>query len=639
MYPFDARATATWTPGRDFHVKRTVSHNVAGLYVKSKKGVTLASVAKAITRAWTARGAKVDAGDPRKLAALGLEKTKRLGYALVDTGAWIVVAESEQYTFDHGIAEAVAKAVKTECLWYALYGATDGGSAQRWGKQPATTSGYGEVEELLEELPMAGEHYKEVAKLEAIPELEGEVVYLGFTNVDPDAYDEGPIDDDDERPADPPAKSPAIDRKAAKAPFPPIRVREGKDLILRDTFLLAFFLKGSIAKTRKAIAVALDRYVAFVPKDMLRWSLLGSSSTTVRTFNASTVSRAHTLLAKKDAYFWLGSDDEPETGKPQKDEPHTSAYLFYAVANEDPVSVIELRFASDFVWQVGPDAIVAFAAELTKELPLISGYGSLHLARHPMITGFSSEQWSAAVPLAVAHAGLDVSTNDSNVSEIRGKSRGARWLTMLGPELAAKTKAALAKTGAEVIAAGANLVVRAGAQPLVDPDVTLLGKVARAIKPVTLFGEHYLSHYFGHPKTREIDPVAFARWEFRFLGGLDGAIAHYAAAKDRDGAQRLLAIRLAQQDYKAAQKAFAVVEKLGVKDRDLGTPLVALSKLATEQKRGKEAIAWYTRWHEANGVNQWTLRELEELHRKCGDPAEAARLATRLAKLVAKQAG
>lgn len=614
-----------------------MSHNVAGLYVKPKKGVTVAAVVKALTKAWTSRGAKLDTRDPRKLAALGLAKTKRLGYAVVDTGAWIVVAESERYTFDHGIASAIAKALATECLWYALYGATDGGSAQRWGKQPATVSGYGEVEELIEELPLAFEHYEAAAKLEAIPELAGDVVHVGFTNVKPSAYDEGPIEED--APADPPAKTPALDRTAAKAPFAPIRVREGKDLLLRDSFLLAFFLKGSVAKTRKAIGVALDRYVELVPKHMLRWSLLGSSSTTVRAFNASTVSRAHALLAKKDPYFWLGSDDEPETGKPQKDEPHSSPYLFHATADEDPVSLIELRFASDFVWQIGPEAMVDFAVQLTKELPLISGYGSLHLARHPMITGFSSAQQKAAIPLAIAHAGLDVSANDDAEAQIAGKCRGARWLTMLGPELAAKTKAALSKTGAEVIAAGANLVVRAGAEPLIDPDPVLLGKVARALEPVTLFGEHYLGHYFGHPKTGELDPVAFARWEFRFLGGLDGAIAHYAAAKDRDGAQRLLAIRLAQQDYKAAQKAFAVVEKLGVKDRDLGTPLVALSKLAAEHKRGKEAIAWYTRWHEANGVNQWTLRELGELHRRFGDPAEAARLATRLAKLTAKQAG
>lgn len=608
-----------------------MSHNVAGLYIKPKKGVTIAVVAKAISAAWKTRGATVDTRDPKKLPSLGLEKTGRLGYAVVDTGDWIVVAESEQYTFDHGIAAALAKTLKTECLWYALYGATDAGSAQRWGKKSELVAGYGEVEELLEDLPLAAQTYREVVELAGVPELEGDVVVLGFKNVKPGAYDEGPVEEDP--PADPPANTPAIDREAAKAPFKPIRVRAGKDLMLRDTFLLAFFLKGSIAKTRKAIGVALDRYVDVIPKDMLRWSLLGASSTTVRAFNDSTVGRAHALLAKKDAYFWLASDDEPETGKPQKEEPHSSAYMFHATANEDPIGVLELRFASDFVWQIGPDAMVELAALVTKELPLISGSGSLHLARHPMITSFSSEQWAPAIPLAMKHAGLDIATNDSSDYDIAGHCRGVRWLTMLGPELAKQVK--LAKL--DVIAAGANTIVRAGKEPLPDPDRKLYGTIAQALKPVTLFGEHFLGQYFENANGEQ-DPVALARWEFRFLGGLDGAIAHYRMAKDRKSAETLLAIRLAQKDYAAAKQAFAAVEKVGVKDRDLGTALVALSNLAVKQKRGKEAIAWLTRWNQVD-ENGWTLQELGELHRKFGDPAEAKRLAARLAKLTANQAG
>lgn len=608
-----------------------MSHNVGGLFIKPAKGVTLAAVAKAITASWTKRGGKVDKRDPRELESLGLEKTKRLGYAIVHAGAWIVVAESEQYTFDHAVAAHVAKTLKTECLWYVLYGATDGGSAQRWGKQPEVVSGYGEVEELVEDLPLAAQHYPELISFEAVEALEGDVAVLGFT-VDPAKYDEGPIED--ERPSDPPAKTPKFRPAAIRTPITPVRVRSGKELMLRDVFQLAFFLDGTGAKTKKAIATVLDKYAAFIPPDILRWSLIGYSSTTVRAFNSSTLARAKSDLGKKDVFFWLGSDDEPE--KPQKEEPNTSAYLLRVSSNAgEKVSLLELRFASEYVWQVGVDAMVAFVVGLAKELPIVSGYGSLGLALHPMITGFSSQQWAAALPLAKQHTGYDLASNDPH--DMAGRCRGARWLTILGPALATKVK--LAKTGADVIAAGKNVVVRAGKEPLVDPDGKLLGKVAQAIKPVTLFGERYLGHHFEDPKTGEHDPAAFARWEFRFLGGLDGAIKHYSAAKDRESAQTLLAIRIQQQDYAAATKAFAMVEKLGVKDRDLGSPLVALSDLAVKQKKGKEAIAWYTRWHAANDANVYTLQHLSGLHKKFGDKAEAARLATQLAKLTAKPAG
>lgn len=622
-----------------------VSHNVAGLYIKRNKGVTLSAVAKAITASWTKRGGKVDKRDPRELESLGLAKTKRIGYAIVHTGTWIVVAESEQYTFDHAVAAHVAKSLKTECLWYALYGATDGGSAQRWGKQPEVVSGYGEVEDLLEDLPLAAQHYPDLIAYEAVEQLEDDIAVLGFT-VDPERYDEGPIED--EPPIDPPAKTPKL-RPAAiqtpitpvhmrpaaiRTPITPVRVRHGKELMLRDAFQLAFFLDGTGAKTKKTIAAAVDKFAASIPPDILRWSLIGYSSTTVRAFNSSTLARAKSDLAKQDVFFWLGSDDEPE--KPQKEEPNTSAYLLRASANVDEkVSLLELRFASEYVWQVGVDAMVAFVVELAKQLPLVSGYGSLGLALHPMVTGFASQQWAAALPLAQRHAGYDLASNDPD--GMGGLCRGARWLTILGPALAKKVKPALAKSGAELIAAGSNLVVRAGKEPLVDPDLRLLGKVAQAIKPVTLFGERYLGHHFADPKTGEHDPTAFARWEFRFLGGLDGAIKHYGGSKDH--AQTLLAIRLAQQDYANAVKVFAMVEKLGIKDRDLGSELVELSELAVKQARGKEAIAWYTRWHEANDANVYTLQQLAALHKKFGDKAEGARLAAQLAKLTTKRAG
>ncbi|MBA2542673.1 MAG: DUF3396 domain-containing protein, partial [Deltaproteobacteria bacterium] len=462
-------------------------------------------------------------------------------------------------------------------------------------------------------LPLAFAHYSE-------PDGR-DITYVGFSKATDRKYEYGPIEEEDE-PLGPPAKSPSKPATKSKAPFDPVRVREGKDLMLRDTFLLAWFLDGTIAKTRKAMAGALDKYVAFVPPDMLRWALIGSSSTDVRAASSSTVSRAHTALKKPHAYFWLGSDDEPEIGKAQKDEPHCPAFMINASGDDHPPCVLEMRFASDFVWQIGVENMIAFATEITKDLQVVSGYGSLHLATHPMITSFSSAQRRAAGPFLV-HAGYDVAANGSTDWVLEGKSRGARWLTILGPKLAAKVKPALAKTGAELIAAGRNLIVRAGAEPAPDPTGPLLGKVARALRPVTLFNDSFVQGYFADPKTWEADPLKYAAWEFRFLGGLAGAIAYLESQRDRASKQRLLEIRIAQGKYTVAQKAFDVVAKAGSKDRELGSELLAMSKLAETAKRKADALAWMLRFRDSDKSNTWALRALGELHQRLGNKAEA----------------
>src|SRR4051794_34870672 len=128
------------------------------------------------------------------------------------------------------------------------------------------------------------------------------------------------------------------------------------------------------------MAAAFDRYLELIPKNILRWALLGSNSTSILPFATTTVVRAKTMLKKVDAYLWLGSDEEPETGEPSKTKPHAPAYMFLAKRDDEDPSVLEMRFASDFVWQKGVEAIVAFAIDTTRMLPVVSGRGGLSLA-------------------------------------------------------------------------------------------------------------------------------------------------------------------------------------------------------------------------------------------------------------------
>jgi hypothetical protein len=115
--------------------------------------------------------------------------------------------------------------------------------------------------------------------------------------------------------------------------------------------------------------------------------------------------------------------------------------------------------------------------------------------------------------------GYDVANTLYTNTALGDRSRGARWLTMLGTDLVDRLggKSALAAKlidGVDVVEGAHGILLRAGKAPEIgdvnrQQSTPLLASVAEAIERVTFFGDKGLGPLFGGPEPRN-------RWERRF---------------------------------------------------------------------------------------------------------------------------
>jgi hypothetical protein len=522
-----------------------VSHNVGGIWVGARprgKKPTQVGVARAIATYWTQLGAVQRDDGALRIEPLSMAKgDRRLGYAVLpESSGWIAILDSERYTADFGLARHLAEALDVEALWFVLYGATDSGVARWFGsRREAPADGYESVEEYVAGLGMTAPFpYFDALERELLPSVFAKTHTLAFRNVPATKYDHGPEpkdhqeeeDEDEDEPSSnervvPPVKGKRASRASAtknteppsvvldtarRAPFEPIVLREKKTLIGQDTLRVFFSCRVPVKKMVRAVEAAMDAYLELVPQDALRWALHGASSTTVRKWSASSLSRARSLLdpksaaKKEDVYFFLAGDERWPSVAPAAEEPESPLFLFHCDGTNDlapladhwrPTSKIEMRFPSSYLWQLGVERFVEFVARVGAGLPLESGLASIALTWNPLTTQWSSAAAYQASLRALERHGLDLGIDHSDLGD---HSPGARWLTLLGGPLIAKLggKRHLKESldpGVGWIEAGEHIVLRAGAEPHPDPspdDRKLLRSVARAIRPVTLFSEY-----------------------------------------------------------------------------------------------------------------------------------------------------
>lgn len=486
-----------------------MSFNVGGIYVD--KEIPATRVAEAIKQYWTSKGARIDKSDPRKLEPLTVEKTKQLGYAIVSAGGQIAIADSERYTADHGLAAYLAKELEAPVFWYALYGATDVGVAAWFGakKNKKTPVGFGEIEAYV-----SAHFAPPFVHLQELRKTSKTDVLLSFSDVK--GYDAGPEEEDEEeepeeaprepaRAASPKAGGWALDA-TKRAPFTPIRAGKTQDAA-RDNLVIVFYASNP---KETACAKIFDAYQRAIPPDVLRWALIGASSTDVRPTKPGAMSRAAGQFKRKGGFFFVASDDDPS--KPDTDEPSIPAYAFVFSAAEDKgeATRLELRFPSDVVWQAGADTVFAFAKELVAALgdSLVSGSCSIALSPFPLLS--SLRDGGAMYREAAKHIGLDILTE--HMDALGGLVRsGARWVDFIGPRLAQKV-AAKKLTGVTVESVGKSLALRTSHEPAIDPDgaaLKALQTVAKALDPFALYKDPFVD-FDCEPKQRN-------RWERRFV--------------------------------------------------------------------------------------------------------------------------
>jgi hypothetical protein len=291
-------------------------------------------------------------------------------------------------------------------------------------------------------------------------------------------------------------------------------------VLMRNGIILAFFLEPFVYECSEALTAAFDLFVATVPAGSLKWAVVSATSEQWREVDANIMQRMRDSLAptgarkrKFTAFSVNDFGDEP---------PLYSFTLSDRDKEEDqPVSrtLVQMTFPLSTAEDGNADTLYSLVAEFTALLKPAYGYcapgllqgDTLQMASFAEIRGF-----------ALRYPGYDVAVNDLTQLDIGSRVRGARWITILGPDLTDKLggPGAFRKTlplEVEIRDVAGTTMIRSGRTPELGntnrkQETPLLRAVARVLEPVTLFGEVNLLSYFAN-----FDEDMLRRWERRFL--------------------------------------------------------------------------------------------------------------------------
>jgi hypothetical protein len=300
-----------------------------------------------------------------------------------------------------------------------------------------------------------------------------------------------------------------------------VRINDAEGICLvRDNLLVVFFGQRPFADMVEGAAYCVERYLDMVPTTLLRWSIIGMTSSTHKPLTDGDLARCRSMLTakvakQKDVHFRLMG--------PDKYGPDFRLVVL-GVRNprkagfQNQTNVVEMRFPRQLLATIGEDAFVATVTELFGKLPCDSGYASVALCY-----GKESRYDKAAAyiaPLAMRSHGFDVPNTLWTATRLGKRCRGARWLTMLSTALLDELggRDALRDTlldSVEMTGVPNGMLLRAGRTPEIgdvnrNETTPALASVARAIEPVTYFGDNSLLALFGHDEER------VRRWERRF---------------------------------------------------------------------------------------------------------------------------
>jgi hypothetical protein len=298
-----------------------------------------------------------------------------------------------------------------------------------------------------------------------------------------------------------------------------IRLYSPDDILLaRDNWVIAFFLPEPFPPVAQAARAAFDLWRATAPADAIKWALVGASAGEAKPVGPKTLDRCIGMLDPAAA-----ARREITAFRLFGPAPDTPGHLFEVVGDRERgegflerlVGLIQIWFPTEFLT---PRAVAEFACRVAELLPYISGYVAPALAFGSGVDTAAAGQ--AIRGLAFRHPGYDLPRNKHTRYKLGQQLIGARWITFLGPQqveqLGGPDAIAAAVPGVTVAAVGHGLMLRAGDEPETGDvnrrvDTPLLRVVAKAIEPITLFGNPALEEVFGN------DPDALDRWEQRFL--------------------------------------------------------------------------------------------------------------------------
>jgi hypothetical protein len=294
------------------------------------------------------------------------------------------------------------------------------------------------------------------------------------------------------------------------------------DLLVRDGLIVAFFAQRPFADLAAGVGAIFDEWLKALPPDTLQWASVGSGADNLSEYTKKTLGRCRDQIdpakaAKRSlSAFTLQG---PEAINP--------AFRFEVSGNLDPKSgnvnknnMVEVRFPTEFAAKSGFADFSEMVVRMAAAVPFDSGYASLALNFGSQV--LLPQAAPIMAPLAMRHPGFDLHYNDLTRYQLGIRSRGARWLTLLGPRVLKKlgkpaTWQKALTSGIDVLPAGDGLLLRAGPEPLPGDvnrkdNLPLLRAVAKAIEPVTCFDDNTVQRRFFRT-----EPDMADRWNRRFL--------------------------------------------------------------------------------------------------------------------------
>jgi hypothetical protein len=288
--------------------------------------------------------------------------------------------------------------------------------------------------------------------------------------------------------------------------------------MLRDGLIVAFFRQAPFAEWAAEVASVFELWLQTAPPEAIAFAAVGARASDVKPVRATTLARCRGQLdAKKAAQREISSFEIGGAGEVNPD------WLFDVWGGTDAVreddndrtNFVQMRLPTAWLDE-GGDNLQQFALACAERLTFDSGYASLAL--HWSTEAELVRAGSKIPGIGLRHPGLDLHDHKDLRFSLGRRCVGARWLTLLGPELAEELGGEEElrddlPPSVEVSAIAHGVALRAEGPPAAG-DVNLgdslpaMRAMAETLEPVT----HFVSS-----SRLLVDPDALERWQRRWL--------------------------------------------------------------------------------------------------------------------------
>ncbi len=270
-------------------------------------------------------------------------------------------------------------------------------------------------------------------------------------------------------------------------------------LAARDGIVFVLFIEGDHHEIAGSVGELYDRYCEIFGCERLKWAHDRGESFRPLTKRKRTSVRkmlsAEHAKPGKDYFVTLKSGEEDGDAPEHLFQYRGMERATTPRADEWPYrSFVEIWFPNEHLHEQGPAKMVSDLGTLAELVPFSSGYCSRAINCEEWAEGLIEEEIRG---LVTRHPGLDFHASMITTLQINNHTRGAYWLTLLGPDslqtLQADADSARASLGQDIIVHELTngIMIQAGETPEIGDvnrgdNLPLVRKVASFIEPILL---------------------------------------------------------------------------------------------------------------------------------------------------------